>query len=63
MESVKLVRPIPPMDEYLAMMRAYLEKIRSLPDDEAKEEAQRNFIEAGIYNKDGTPKENIVDNY
>lgn len=63
MESVKLVRPIPPMDEYLAMMRAYLEKLKALPKDEAHIINKRCLIESGVFNTDGTPKENIVDNY
>ena len=47
------------MDRYIENLKA----IRKENPDLAKEMAVQSLIESGVFNEDGTPKENIVDRW
>ena len=47
-------------------MDKYIEKLKRVQKENlklAKEMAVQNLIESGVFNEDGTPKENIVDRW
>lgn len=52
--------------EMLENMDKYIESLKTIRKDDpelAKEMAVQSLIESGVFNEDGTPKENIVDRW
>ena len=47
------------MDEYINKLK----KVRKENPELAKEMVVQSLIESGVFNEDGTPKENIVDRW
>ncbi|MBR1692462.1 MAG: hypothetical protein IJ711_06760 [Lachnospiraceae bacterium] len=47
-------------EEYAKGVRDYIEKLKNMPKEQAREISLQNLISAGILNEDGTDKENIV---
>lgn len=63
MENVKTYRPMPSIPEYIEMMKAYIEKLKAMPEEEAHILNRQSLIETGVLKSDGTLKEHIVDNF
>lgn len=52
--------------EMLDNMDKYIESLKTIREENpelAKEMAVHSLIESGLFNEDGTPKENIVDRW
>lgn len=52
--------------EMLENMDKYIESLKTIRKENpelAKEMAVQSLIESGVFNEDGTPKENIVDRW
>ena len=59
MEEIEIKQYLKGMDEYIQ----YLKILNIKNPNLAKTWAIKNLIESGIFTKDGTPKENIVDGW
>ena len=46
--------------QYLEDMSAYIERLRSMPAEQAKEEAKEALKRTGVLDEQGRPKEKIV---
>lgn len=54
------MRPQITHEELIRGMDEYIQYFKSLPPEQAREEARQTLIRTGVLDKDGNPKENIV---
>lgn len=47
-------------EEYIEGMRAYIRRLKALPAEEAKMEAEAALLRTGVIDNNGNLKENIV---